>query len=348
MATPLQRAQQDGTPLIDGQAATFVFRGVEPPVLRGDFNGWDPEQAPEWQPDENDVWTIQLSLAEDAYIEYTFGTDEARVVDPFNRRRVSNGMGKYNNYFYMPKGGPTPFAAHRRGAPHGIVTRFNVPTHMLVAGRQRRVVLYQPPVDRPVPLVLVYDGPDYQRRASLTTVVDNLIAAGRIQPIALAMVANGRDARTSEYGSSEGSMVWLQEVVLPLALEHLSLVDVDEAPGAFGVMGASMGGLMSLYTALRLPGTFGRVLSQSGAFHIGNYATGVVERVQHLPVPPLRIWMDVGRYEWLLQSNRKVHALLRSRGYDVTYNEYNGGHAYVAWRDDLVQGLQILFPPKEH
>ena len=69
--------------------------------------------------------------------------------------------------------------------------------------------------------------------------------------------------------------------------------------------------------------------------------------VQHLPVPPLRIWMDVGRYEWLLQSNREMHALLRSRGYDVTYNEYNAGHAYVAWRDDLVQGLQALFPPKE-
>ena len=151
MASPLQRAQQDGTPLIDGQTATFVFQGAEPPVLRGDFNGWDPGQAPEWQPDENDVWTIQLSLAEDAYIEYTFGTDRARVVDPFNPRRVSNGMGKYNNYFYMPKGGPTPFAAYRRGAPHGTVTRFDVPTHMLVAGRQRRVVLYQPPVDRPVP-----------------------------------------------------------------------------------------------------------------------------------------------------------------------------------------------------
>ena len=125
MASPLQRAQQDGTPLIDGQAATFVFPGVEPPVLRGDFNGRDPEQAPEWQPDENDVWTIQLSRAEDAYIEYTFGTDKARVVDLFNRRRVSNGMGKYNNYFYMPKGGPTPFAAHRRGTPRGPVTRFD-------------------------------------------------------------------------------------------------------------------------------------------------------------------------------------------------------------------------------
>lgn len=344
MVSVLQRAQQGGTPLIDDQTATFVFQGVKPPVLRGDFNGWDPGQAPRWQLAEDDVWTIQLALAEDAYIEYIFGTDEARVIDPFNRRRVSNGMGKFNNYFYMPEGGPTSFATYRRGVPRGTVTRFGVPTHLLVAGRQRRVDLYQPPVSGPVPLVLVYDGPDYYRRASLTTVVDNLIAARRIQPIALVMVANGRDARTSEYGSSEGTMVWLQEVVLPLAREHLNLVDVAMAPGAFGVMGASMGGLMSMYTGMCLPGTFGQVLSQSGAFHIGPYATGVVTLAQHLPVPPLRIWMDVGRYEWLLQSNREMHALLQKRGYNVTYNEYSGGHAYVAWRDDLVHGLQHLFP----
>lgn len=346
MESVLQRARQEGTPLIDGEKVTFVFEGAEPPALRGDFNGWSASRVPQWHRKADDVWTIGLSFAEDAYIEYALGTDEARVPDPHNPRRVSNGMGKYNHYFYMPKGGPTPFAVKRRGAPQGTVTRHDVPTYFLVAGRQRRVDLYQPPADGPVPLVLVYDGPDYSRRANLTTVVDNLIAERRIAPLALAMVANGRDARTSEYGSSEGTMDWLHEVVLPLAREHLNLVDTAGSPGAFGVMGASMGGLMALYTALRLPALFGRVLSQSGAFHMGGRATGVVDLVTYLPVPPLRIWMDVGRYEGLLDCNREMHALLLARGYDVVYHEYNGGHAYTAWRDDLVDGLQHLFPFK--
>ena len=48
--------------------------------------------------------------------------------------------------------------------------------------------------------------------------------------------------------------------------------------------------------------------------------------------------MDVGRYEWLLESNRRLHALLVERGYDVTYREYNGGHNYPAWRDDVWRG----------
>ena len=49
--------------------------------------------------------------------------------------------------------------------------------------------------------------------------------------------------------------------------------------------------------------------------------------------------MDVGRYEGLLHSNHEMHTLSRSRGYDLTYNEFYGGYADVAWRDDLVQGL---------
>jgi enterochelin esterase family protein len=40
-------------------------------------------------------------------------------------------------------------------------------------------------------------------------------------------------------------------------------------------------------------------------------------------------------------------ALLQSRGYDVAYREYNAGHNYAAWRDDLWRGLEVLFPWNE-
>ncbi len=111
----------------------------------------------------------------------------------------------------------------------------------------------------------------------------------------------------AEYGGSDGTLAFVRDVVLPQARQHLDLVDLAAQPGAFGVMGASMGGLMALVAGLRLPHIFGQVLSQSGAFHLGDYATVALDLVQHLPVRPLRIWMDVGRYEWLLESNR-AHA----------------------------------------
>ncbi len=351
----LDRARSLGTPLIDDNTATFVWHGDDPPILRGDWNDWDEVNLLPWQraksargkPAVGPVWTATLELAADAYVEYCLGTDQDRVADPFNPRLVSNGMGKHNHCFYMPAGAPTPLARCERRAARGVITSHDLPTHMLVSGQQRRVYLYRPPVDGPAPLVLVYDGPDYLRRASLAVLVDNLIAQQRIRPIALAMVANGRGARMAEYGGSDSTLVFIQEVVLPVARQELDLLDITEHSGAFGVIGASLGGLMALFTGLRLPHLFGHVLSQSGAFYFGPYRTTTAEIVEQGPARPVRIWMDVGCYEGLLDGNRRMAALLQSRGYDVAYREYNAGHNYAAWRDDLWRGLEVLFPWNE-
>lgn len=348
----LTRAQAEGTPLVDDNTATFVWQGDDPPLLRGDWNDWDESKPLAWQRVKSGkraassaVWTAALELAPDAYMEYCFGADEQRVDDPLNPRLVSNGMGKFNHCFYMPQGGPTPLARRERNGQRGDLVPLDLPTHMMVAGQKRRLVLYRPAAQEPVPLVLVYDGTDYLRRASLATLVDNLIAQRRIQPIALAMVANGRGARMAEYGGSDGTLAFVHEVVLPAAREHLTLIDITEHSGAFGVMGASMGGLMALATGLRLPHIFGRVLSQSGAFYFGSYPTTAAEMVEQVPARPVRIWMDVGRYEGLLDGNRRMHAHLQARGYEVAYREYNAGHNYSAWRDDLWRGLEALYPP---
>ncbi|MBE2234110.1 MAG: esterase family protein [Anaerolinea sp.] len=349
----LARAHAEGAPLVDERTATFVWQGAEPPLLRGDWNDWDEASPLSWQrvaggrrrPTAESSWIATLELAPDAYMEYCLGVDEHRVDDPLNPRRVSNGLGQFNHWFYMPQGGPTPLARRTRGVAQGELIRLDLPTRQWVAGQQRRLILYRPAVEQPTPLLLVYDGPDYLRRASLATLVDNLIAQRRIRPIALAMLANGRGSRMAEYAGSDATLGFVHELVLPAARQQLDLIDITQEPGAFGVMGASMGGLMALATGLRLPQLFGRVLSQSGAFHLGPYPTTAVELVEQGPVRPLRIWLDVGRYEELLASNRDTHALLQARGYEVSYREFSAGHNYTAWRDDLWRGLEALFPP---
>jgi len=62
-----------------------------------------------------------------------------------------------------------------------------------------------------------------------------------------------------------------------------------------------------------------------------------------------KIWMDVGLYDMpvLLDANRRMHTLLASMQYSVTYREYNAGHNYPAWRDDLWRGLVSLFAEQE-
>lgn len=37
--------------------------------------------------------------------------------------------------------------------------------------------------------------------------------------------------------------------------------------------------------------------------------------------------------------------LLETRGYAITSREFNAGHNYPAWREELAAGLVGLFPP---
>lgn len=332
------------TPILDGETATFVWNGAKPPKLMGDFNNWNPATALALERVTQGQWARALQLPRDAYMEYTYVRDGRRVRDPHNPRVTPNGIGHFNSFFYMPDGAPTPLAAPAKGVARGKVTRHALAGEATVLGGERQVRLYRPAIDQPVPLLVVYDGDDYYERGAITTIVDNLIAQKRIRPIALALLSNGgREGRMMEYGCSEMTLAFLRHFVLPFAAKRLKLLDVTRSPGAFGILGASMGGLMALYTGLRWPEVFGRVVSQSGAFELGDDVMVTTPLVTHGPVPPIRVWMDVGSMEWLLPANRRMHELLRGRGYDVTYREYNGGHNYPAWRDDLPRTLEALF-----
>jgi enterochelin esterase family protein len=349
----LTRLQAEGNPLIDGQRVTFYWMGDWAPHLIDDLHDWEENpQALRLLPapvpgSDKPVWSASFTLPRDAYLEYAFydPNTKQRHVDPFNPRSVNNGVGSRNHFFYMPEGKATPLAVPRKDIKHGLLTRHVVETWMLMDDGRREVHLYQPPVKTPVPLVVVYDGTDYLRRGKLAVLVDNLIAAKRIRPIALACLQNGGRRRGVEYACSDATVAWLDHTILPLANEHLNLLNIQRNPGAYGVLGASFGGLMSMFTGLRVPEIFGKVISQSAVFEYEGRDFAAVDLIRlGRARDQLKIWMDAGKLEWLLKDNRRVHPLLVERGYDVTYREFGGGHCYTAWRDDVWRGLEALFP----
>src|SRR5262249_9037684 len=146
-----------------------------------------------------------------------------------------------------------------------------------------------------------------------------------------------------EYSCSDGTLLWIDQIILPLANEKLNLLDIKQHPGTYGVLGASLGGTMSMYTGLRMPDIFGKVISQSGAFTIESRDFAVVDLVKHGQAREVNIWMDVGQLEVLLEDNHKMYALLQEKGYSVTYREFCAGHNFTAWRNDLWHGLEAMF-----
>ena len=338
----LAMARINGNPIIESDSVTYLWQGRTAPRLIDDLHNWedDPQTMSRTG---SDLWSFSYPLASNAYIEYAFldPKTSARFPDPFNPNRVWNGINAYNNYFYMPGGGPTELIRPAEGIHPGTVTRHIVPTKELVVGKTREVHLYRPPVKTPVPLLVVFDGTDYLKRGRLNVIVDHLIASKRVRPFAMAMVQNGGAARGVEYTCSEATLDFLFDCVIPLAQEHLTLTPPGGEP--YGVMGASLGGLMALFTGLRLSKIFGKVLSQSGCSILPDHQFVTVDLVRYTPPPDIEIWMDVGKYEGLLEGNRQMVALLKEKKFNVKYYEYPGAHNYTSWRNDVWRGLEVLF-----
>lgn len=340
----LQIARKTGNPVIEGNQATVIWKGKLAPHYVDDIHGWEdnPQKMKRIAPD---LWAYSLELDSDAYLEYSFidPRTKKRVKDPFNKNSVFNGINAYNHYFYMPEASPTPYAVKRRGIPSGRVTRHLVDTWMMQDGGRRELHLYQPPVKKPVPLLLVYDGTDYLKRASLNTIVDNLIHEKRIQPIAMAFLQNGDDHRGVEYACSDATLMTIEHSVLPFAAKRLNLIDIKKKRGAYGVLGASFSGLMSIYTGLRMPEIFGKVIAQSSVFEADGRDFVAVELIRAKMSREIKIWMDIGHFDWLLEDNRRMQPLMQQSGYNVTYHEAPAGHNYTFWRDELPHALMEMF-----
>jgi enterochelin esterase-like enzyme len=351
----IRRALDSGNPIIQDDRATFIWEGDSSPQLLSDLNGWDAARKPKLfkrastgskLASTKTIWSCSLTVPRDAYVEYTFydPSSQEKFLDPLNENTVSNGVGGRNNFFYMSEAIPSPFSIRRTDVRAGTLTRHRVSTDYLQDDAERDVYLYRPPISGPVPLLIVYDGYDYLHRGKLATIVDNLIAEKRICPIAIAFLQNGKSRRNVEYFCSDATITWLDREILPLARKHLRLLNMDEHPGEYGVLGASAGGLMSMYTGLRMPEIFGNVLCQSGVFAIEGRDLAVVDLVRYSHARDINIWMDVGMLDELLEDNRRMIALLDKRQYNVIYREFSAGHNYTAWRDDIWHGLEAMFP----
>jgi enterochelin esterase family protein len=195
----------------------------------------------------------------------------------------------------------------------------------------RRVWRYLP-VGEPEALLLLFDGHAFTTLAPAQTVLDNLIAAGRIPRVA-AVLPDSLDTatRSRDLGQSREFLAWCSDVLLPWT-------GSSAPPERTVVAGASLGGLAASFFATERPDLFGNALVQSGAFP--------GRAVDVPPGLPVRWYLDVGVLEdRLLTATRDLRDDLRAKGYRVAYQEFPGGHDFFWWGETLADGLVALLRP---
>ena len=200
------------------------------------------------------------------------------------------------------------------------------------------------PADR---VLVVHDGPEYQREAGIDRYVAASIAAGRIAPCHLALLPPGD--RLEWYAASPAYARGLARQVLPRLADQLA--------GGRPVVaaGCSLGALALLHCQRRYPAAFAGLFLQSGSYfqprfdrHESGFArwlrivrfTGKVLRAADGPAVP--VTMTCGTIEENLANNRSMAEALRGQGYPVTLALNEGGHDWPAWRDALEPHLTSL------
>jgi enterochelin esterase-like enzyme len=308
----------------------------------------------------------------DARYRYGFAAVETRAVGPAHAVQVSQELFTPDSLnpevfgglsvLTMPEALPQTYTVERADVPKGKTTASTFKS--LTLKEDRDIAVYTPPgYDGKTGnnLLIVFDGGLYGAAPAQTfvptqTILDNLIAEKKIGPTIAILVKNTN--RTRDLGGYPPFVEFIGTELVNWARKNYN---ISPGPSHVAAAGSSRGGVAASYCALKHSESIGNVLSQSGAYWITNitdvgeqwfypYAeekTGyVIDEFRNSPRAPIKFYIEIGRFDnaaFMLPSNRELRDVLLTKGYDVTYHEFNSGHDYIWWRGSLADGLVALF-----
>lgn len=347
--------EQHRSPIVEGSAVTFVFRGdVQEVRLRHFISGF-PAKQPFRRVDGTDLWFLTMDVPPGSRLEYKLEVRDGgkrRLIldplndsvahDPFGRNSVCYASGYERPEWTQPDDHARPGTLETLRVRSGVHGE-DVELRVYVPARMRRSRSYH--------LVIAFDGEDYERFSALQTVLDNLIDRYEIPPLFVALSQS--PDRFTDYTASPEHARFVAEDLLP-GLE--SQLPTRGTPDGRGLMGASLGAVASFFTAYRYPGLFGNLLLQSGSFRfhdtgyeehhpaLGNVVAFVNEFRERPAHVAGNVSVTCGRYESLIWDNRALFPHLQRTGMRVQYREARDGHSWENWRNRLRTSLSWLFP----
>jgi enterochelin esterase-like enzyme len=331
-------------PFVAGGEALFLWRGEANTVaLAGDHTGWDPRGAPLERLAPLDLWLRREKLPSDARVDYKLVVDGDWRLDPVNPLRQRGGFGD-NSELQMPGYVPSPWVLRFRNVPEGRWLAGGEVGAGALGAIQYRV--WAPPgveEDGAYPTLYVLDGHEYadSELGALREVLDNLVAAGRIEPVLAVFVdprVGGENRRGEHYLMNQQFARFLSGA-LRETVERVA--PADPRREARGVIGTSLGGLCTAYLAVEAGDTFGLFAAQSPALQAagGNF----VPELRRRPPDAERFWVGTGTLLDTEDEARTLAAELEGLGIPVRYVEAQEGHSWGQWRAQLPDVLTYLF-----
>ncbi|MDW7670271.1 MAG: alpha/beta hydrolase-fold protein [Bacillota bacterium] len=236
----------------------------------------------------------------------------------------------------------------------------------------RSLYVYLPPSypfqpDRQYPVLYMHDGQNIFDGSlsysgdgwEIHRIADELISLGMMEEILIVGISHQHDQRLNEYahvdGAYEGSSVkgkgllyesFLLEDVKPFIEANFRVLAGREHTG---LMGSSMGGLVTFQIGLRHPSVFGKLGVLSPSFWWNPPKT--LRLIERLPKKnlPTRLWIDMGEAEGPLMDDFSIVLnRLRKKGIKpqdelACWMVPEGTHSETAWMNRVYCPLLYLF-----
>lgn len=281
---------------------------------------------------------------------YDFDIDGERVPDPWNPM-IKPRVERSGSYVHVP--GDAPWQP--RDVPHGNV-EINFHQSKLL-GDLRWFTVYTPPGYHETPdarypvLYMLHGRNDTPIGWTLigmgNHILDNLIADPKDPlPGFIVVSPNGHAAPFGSPWQENAPKVesYVIDEVIPLVESKYRV-----RPGARNraIAGFSMGGGHAVRIGLKHLDMFGAIASFSGALPNSDEEVDTIraalENPKRVNTTPSLFWLGCGRDDFLLDRNRKFHAILDRERVKHEFHETDGVHNSDTWRRHFTEVAPRLF-----
>lgn len=339
---------------------------------------WAVHPAVDLKEGANGVWEYTTPGPVDAdYYTYTLTVDGIKTVDPANVYINRDVATVTNQLIVSREKGDNGDLFSVNDVPHGTVRTMWY--HSKELGCDRRITVYTPAgyetsgKKYPVFYLLHGAGGDetaWYTQGRSTQILDNLIAAGKAEPMILVMT-NGNAWDTAAPGESSqgfvqpsmagGNRANVKEAAFELHFpEVISFIEKNfrckTDKNSRAIAGLSMGGFHSQAISRYYNQKFGYVGLFSGA-------TGGVQAMGNQPAQspvytqfdadmakqfakgkqPKLYFIACGKTDFVLGGVNALRQYMDEKGYPYVWRESEGGHIWKNWRNYLVEYSQKLF-----
>lgn len=254
----------------------------------------------------------------------------------------------------------------RKHTISGNVLTFFFESKYLKHYNPRKIWIYLPPdyyvSEKRYPVLYMHDGQNLFDEAEsfagewkVDETLENLYATKGQFGVIVVGIENAREFRIYEYSpyiNKEYSRGGEGELYINFIKDELKPY-IDSAyrtiPEKTGIMGSSLGGLISIYAGFKYPDIFKYVASLSGAFW---FNPEIIEFINTSKSKPKRIYLDYGLREsedpkkYVLQ-NLEIVNTLKQKGYKkrniLVIEDPEGVHHESAWSRRFPEAVLFLF-----